>query len=90
MIETSPKTVCLQTRRALLWMHILNEPMVALYTLLPFILVKDFGAGALEVSLFISLRPVLSFFSYFGGIHLSSGREKTRPFRAEMNRALSS
>jgi hypothetical protein len=58
-------------------MHVLNEPMVALYTLLPFILVKDFGAGPLEVSLFISLRPVLTFFSYFWGINLS--RKKTGP-----------
>src|SRR6516165_1136185 len=68
--------VCLDTRRALLWMHILNEPMVVLYTLLPFILVKDFGAGPLELSLFISLRPIFTFFSYFWGINLS--RKKTR------------
>jgi hypothetical protein len=56
-------------------MHILNEPMVVLYTLLPFILVKDFGAGPLELSLFISLRPIFTFFSYFWGINLS--RKKT-------------
>ncbi len=71
------KKECLNTRRALLWMHILNEPMAALYTLLPFILVKDFGAGALEVSLFISLRPIFTFFSYFWGINLS--RKKKDP-----------
>jgi hypothetical protein len=70
---------CLQTRRALLWMHILNEPMVALYTLLPFILVKDFGAGPLEVSLFISLRPILTFFSYFWGINLSRKKSDLIP-----------
>jgi len=78
-MNSTPERVCIQTRRALLWMHILNEPMVALYTLLPFILVKDFGAGAFEVSLFISLRPILTFFSYFWGINLSRKKSDLIP-----------
>lgn len=68
--NTIQETGCRNTRRALLWMHVLNEPMVAIYTLLPFILVKDLGANVLQVSLFVSLRPILTFFSYFWGNNL--------------------
>ncbi len=66
---------CLKTQKALLWVNILNEPMTALYSLLPFILIKDFGASSLQLSLFISLRPVMSFFSYFWGARLSHDKE---------------
>ncbi|HSW86710.1 MAG TPA: MFS transporter [Rhabdochlamydiaceae bacterium] len=58
---------CLKTKRALFWINILNEPLSALYTLLPFILVKDLHATALQISLFVSLRPLLSVFSFYWG-----------------------
>ncbi len=56
---------CKSTRFALLWMNLAAEPLVSLYTLLPFILRKELGASLFQVSLFITLRPVLSVFSFY-------------------------
>lgn len=53
------------TKLNFLWMSLSQEPMVALYALLPFILAKDLGASALEVSLFMAIRPISSVFSYY-------------------------
>jgi MFS family permease len=43
----------------------LNEPFTILFTMLPFILFKDLGASAWQISLVISLRPVMSLFSFY-------------------------
>lgn len=56
---------CLRTRLALLWMNLAGEPFVALYTLFPFILRKDLHATALELAIFISLRPAMAVFSFY-------------------------
>jgi len=68
--RTLEKKECFKTKVALFWMNLTNEPLVALYTLLPFILRKDLGATAFQLSLFIALRPVLSMFSFYWGASL--------------------
>lgn len=65
---------CAKTRLALLWMNLTSEPLIALYTLLPFILRKDFEASTLQLSIFITLRPVLSVFSFYWGAYLTHRR----------------
>ncbi len=67
---------CSKTRLALLWMNLSSEPLIALYTLLPFILRKDLNASVLQLSLFIALRPVLSVFSFYWGAYLTHRRNK--------------
>lgn len=57
-------------------MSLANEPLVALYSLLPFILRKDLGATLFQVSLFITLRPVLSVFSFYWSASLSYQKNK--------------
>lgn len=64
------KSGCPFTRRALLVMNLSNEPLKALYTLLPFILYKELNATPFQVSLFIALRPVFSLFSFYWSSHL--------------------
>jgi len=64
------------TRSALLWMHLANEPFFALYTLLIFILRKDLHATTLQISLFATLRPVISVFSFYWSSNLFRKREK--------------
>lgn len=74
MVKASPvestQVGCARTRLALLWMNLANEPLSVVYTLLPFILIKDLGATALQISLFIALRPCLSVFSFYWGSYL--------------------
>ena len=65
---------CRSTRHALLWMNLASEPLISLYTLIPFILRKDFGASMFQVSLFITLRPVLSVFSFYWSAYLKEGK----------------
>lgn len=53
------------TKLSFLWMSLSQEPFVALYALLPFILAKDLKASALEISFFVAIRPVSSLLSYY-------------------------
>jgi MFS family permease len=59
---------CKKTKFSLLLMNITEEPLIAFYTLLPFILTKELKANAFQLSLFLMLRPVLSSFSFFWGL----------------------
>lgn len=64
-----------QTRTALLWMKLTSEPLVALYTLLPFILRKDLHASVMQISLFTALKPVLAVLAYYLSIyHARNGK----------------
>ncbi len=65
-----------ETRLALLWMNLAAEPLISLYTLIPFILRKDLDASVFQVSLFIMLRPVLSVFSFYWSAYLKEGKKR--------------
>jgi predicted MFS family arabinose efflux permease len=71
------KAGCPRTRLAFLMMNLTNEPLAALYSLLPFILRKDLGATTYQITLFITLRPLLSVFAFYWGAFLS--RRKLLP-----------
>lgn len=56
-------------------MKLTSEPLVALYTLLPFILRKDLHASAIQISLFTSLKPVLAVLAYYlSAYHAKNGK----------------
>jgi MFS family permease len=76
MTESLTTQGCRNTRFALLWMNLASEPLISLYTLIPFILRKDFGSSMFQVSLFITLRPVLSVFSFYWSAYLKEGKGK--------------
>lgn len=61
------QAVCRPTKWALIFLNIVSEPLSAIYTLLPFIFIKDLQASSLQLAIFISLRPLLSFFSFYWG-----------------------
>ncbi len=65
-----------QTRFALLWMNLAAEPLVALYTLIPFLLRKEFGCSLFQLSLFFTLRPILSIFSFYWSAYLKEGKSR--------------
>jgi len=68
-----------KTRFALLWMHLANEPFVALFTLLGFILRKDLGASTLQLSVLAITSPVLALFSFYWSFALTRNTAKLLP-----------
>lgn len=70
---------CSKTRFALLWMHLANEPFVALFTLIGFILKKDLNASTFQISLLAILNPVISVFSFYWGSRLTRHQNKLIP-----------
>lgn len=70
---------CVKTRLAWLWMRLSAEPLIALYTTLPFILRKELGASAFQIALFAALNPVLSVFSFYWGAQLTVSKRKLLP-----------
>lgn len=65
-----------KTIGSLLWMDLASEPLVALYTLMPFLLRKEIGSSMLQISLFLTLRPVLSLFSFYWSAYLKEGKSQ--------------
>ncbi len=65
------------TRLALLWTSLLNEPFTILLTMLPFILFKDLGASAWQISFVIALRPSVSLLSFYWNAY--QARQKLNP-----------
>lgn len=74
MKETQTSQDWRSTRSALLWMNLASEPLISLYTLIPFLLRKDLGATMFQISLFVTLRPVLSVFSFYWSAYLKEGK----------------
>lgn len=64
------------TRFALIWMNLASEPFVALYTLLLFILRKDLHATTFQIAVFVTLKPVISVFSFYWSSNLLRQRTK--------------
>ncbi len=64
-----------KTRIAYVVMHLANEPFLALFTLLSFILRKDLQATTLQLSIFATLRPVISFFSFYWSSTIARKKE---------------
>ena len=70
---------CMKTRLAWLWMRLSSEPLIALYTTLPFILRKELGASIFQIALFTALNPILSVFSFYWGAQLTLSKKKLLP-----------
>ena len=67
-----------RTKAALLWMHLLHEPFVVLYALLPFILRKSLGASLLQISILSALRPTLPIFSFYWSANIAHLRHQLK------------
>ena len=74
--QTESRSRSLSTRLALIWMHLANEPLAALFTIMLFILKKDLGATTLQISVFAALQPTISVFSFYWGANLLRQRSK--------------
>lgn len=66
-----------RTKIAIISSSLLNEPFIALYTLLPFILHKNLGATALQIVILAILKPVVSVFSFYWGSNIEPHKLKS-------------
>lgn len=58
--------------------YLFNSPLFALYGLMPFILCKDLHASALQITLLITIKPVVALLSSYWSHRLSSGAHTFR------------
>lgn len=58
--------------------YILNAPLFALYSLIPFILYRDLGASAFAITLVVAMRPIVAVFSSYWSYRLTSGLDHIR------------
>lgn len=68
-----------KTRFAYTWTRILATPFWAIYTLLPFILVKDLQATPWQIACIVSLKPIVSLFSLYWSSLIRKRRERLIP-----------
>ncbi len=73
-MSSRSKEILNKTRLAFLWMNIADEPFMALFGLLLFILRKDLNASALQISIFATIKPVISIFSFYWSSNLTKKR----------------
>lgn len=57
-------------------MSLIDEPFVALYALLLFILKKDLAATSFQIALLVTIRPIVSVFSFYWSSNLTRKRSK--------------
>jgi len=65
-----------RTRAAFIWTRILNTPFWAIFSMLPFILYKDLKASALQITLIIVLKPLVSIFSTYWSAVIDKRRDR--------------
>jgi MFS family permease len=78
LVEETNKD-CLRTKLALLWMNLSSEPLIAIYSMIPFILRKEIGATTYQIVLFSTLSPLLAVLSFYWGAWLSHRKNKLLP-----------
>ena len=70
-----------QMGRALIWSNILTEPLFTLYAFIAFILYKDLGASAFQVTLLMMLKPFVTILSFYWSAGLKG---KTRKLKSNV------
>lgn len=64
--------------RALIWSNLLAEPLFTLYSFLAFILYKDLGATAFQVTVLIMLKPLVAILSFYWSAGLKGKTSKLK------------
>jgi MFS family permease len=70
---------CLKTKLTLLWMNLSSEPLIAIFSLIPFMLRQQLGSSGFQLALFSMLSPVLAVFSFYWGAQLTYRRNALLP-----------
>ena len=66
------------TKRVFFWSFVSNAPFWAMYNILPFIL-YELGASAFQITLMVSLKPMVSLLSVYWGAHIHNRPERIVP-----------
>ncbi|MBP9841683.1 MAG: MFS transporter [Simkaniaceae bacterium] len=75
----SRSTTCGKTKTAFLSTRILSAPFWGMFHMLPFILYKDLGAGALPITLLITLKPMVALLAPYWSARLHNQQERLLP-----------
>lgn len=67
-----------QISRSLILTNLLTEPLFTLYSFLLFILYKDLGASALQITLLTALKPVVTILSFYWSAGLKGQAQKLK------------
>jgi MFS family permease len=62
----------------LIWTNLLTEPLFTLYSFLVFILYKDLGASAFQITLLMTLKPVVTILSFYWSAGLKGNSKKLK------------
>lgn len=74
----SQKTYVAKTRSSVILSSLIHEPFSSLYPILPFILIKNYKAAALQIVLLTMLKPMASIFSFYWSELISQKRHTLR------------
>lgn len=66
------------TKKVFFWSFVSNAPFWAMYGLLPFIL-YDLGASAFQITLLVSLKPIVSLLSVYWSAHVHNRPDRIVP-----------
>ncbi|MCF7852056.1 MAG: MFS transporter [Simkaniaceae bacterium] len=72
-ISLSDPQITRKTRLAIIFSSLIHEPFASLYVWLPFILRKDLSATVFQISLLVTLKPVISLVSFYWNSHWKGG-----------------
>jgi MFS family permease len=64
-----------KTKKLILLSNLFNEPLVSLYPILPFILLKSLGASNLQIVLLTILKPVSAIFAFYWSERTSQNKQ---------------
>lgn len=67
-----------QMGRTLIWSNLLTEPLFTLYSFLVFILYKDLGASAFQITLLMALKPIITILSFYWSAGLKGKAQKLK------------
>lgn len=68
-----------KTRSAYLWTQVLNTPIWALFNIFQYIIYKDLHATPLQITLIITLKPLVSLLSIYWGSFVENRRDRLLP-----------
>lgn len=67
-----------KTHTAYLWIHTLGTPLWMIYLLLPFILYKDLHATTFQITVLVTLKPMVSLLSVYWGEAINQRPDRLR------------
>ncbi|MBS4168247.1 MFS transporter [Parachlamydia sp. AcF125] len=78
LISNNPLIYAIETRKAFIWSRLLRTPFWAIYSLIPFILYRDFHATPLQIAAATAIKPMASLLSVYWSFSINQRRDRLR------------